>query len=89
MAEASSDFDKAAGKTTVAANRYATQIPSPMVFAAKAGNTNTPEPSIEERLMAMTAHNPSVRVGLCFVLEIMTTQKYIQSVIGIKLVRNA
>ncbi|HCP84330.1 MAG TPA: hypothetical protein DIT88_07990 [Planctomycetaceae bacterium] len=60
-----------------------------MVFAAKAGNTNTPEPSIEERLMAMTAHNPSVRVGLCFVLEIMTTQKYIQSVIGIKLVTNA
>tara|TARA_B100000676_G_C18075879_1_gene847588 strand:- start:2844 stop:2990 length:147 start_codon:yes stop_codon:yes gene_type:complete len=48
-----------------------------MVFAAKAGKTNTPDPSIEERLMAITAHSPSVRVGLCFVLEIMITQKYI------------
>lgn len=73
MADASSDLDSAAGNTTVAASRYASHIPSPIVFAAKAGKTNTPEPSIEERLIAITAQRPSVRVGLCFKFEILTT----------------
>ena len=67
IAVANSDFEMAAGRTIMAANRYASQTPPtgfeppPISSIAKAGSTNKPEPNIAEREIMTTAPNPSLR----------------------------
>jgi hypothetical protein len=59
MPEASSDFEIAAGKTTDAASRKASQIPGPIISAAKVGVMKIPG-SIADREMITTPDRPIV-----------------------------
>lgn len=54
IAVANSDFDKAAGKIQIAANKYASQTDDPVFAAAKPGKTKIPLPSIPPMLIAIT-----------------------------------
>ena len=67
IAVANSDLETAAGRTIIAARRYASQtpptglVPPPISNIANAGRTKRPEPSIAESEMITTAPSPSFR----------------------------
>ena len=63
MPEANSDLEIAAGKTTEAARMKASQIPGPMISAAKVGVMKIPG-SIAERDMITTPASPIVLVNV-------------------------
>ena len=51
---ASSDLERAAGKTQRAPNKYANQTEEPVIFEANPGRTKIPLPSIPPMLIAIT-----------------------------------
>ena len=66
IAVANSDFEIAAGRMTIPANKNANQIPPtgfeplpPISTMAKAGMTNKPVPSIEAKEIMTTENNPN------------------------------
>jgi hypothetical protein len=65
MPDANSDFDKAPGRTTEAARRYASHIPGPMISAANVGVTKIPG-NIAESEMITTPARPVVRFRVFF-----------------------
>lgn len=60
MAVASSDLDRAAGKTAMAASKKAMGTEDPVMPAAIPGKTKIPLPSMAETEMATTALKPSL-----------------------------
>ncbi len=72
--EDNSAFDNAPGSTIDAAIRNASQIPGPIMSAANAGITKSPEPSIEESEIITTPLRPIVRLKVS-VMSLVTPFK--------------
>ena len=66
IAEDNSDLDKAPGRTTDAANKNASQIPAPIISAAKVGVTKIPG-NIADREITTTPIRPIVRFNVTFI----------------------